>query len=63
MAGLLRASLLLLTARMEMGAAVLSEAAKAYPDRQFYRGYEQGLRDGLDGAEHAKKWLTERDKR
>lgn len=43
---------------LEDVAARLSERAKAYPNRQFYRGYMQGVRDGRDGAEHALKWLA-----
>jgi hypothetical protein len=61
MAGLLRASVQLLTARLEMTAAVLSEAAKRYTERQFYIGYQQGVRDGRDGAEHALRWLAEKE--
>lgn len=57
----LQAFLALVAARIERLAAELSEDAKRYPNRQFYRGYEQGLRDGLTGAEHAKQWLSTKE--
>lgn len=48
------------TAALERIAARLSEDAKSYPRREFYRGYGEGLEDGLAEAEHAKRWLAER---
>lgn len=53
-----RAFARLTAAALEDVAARLSERAKTYPQRQFYAGYEQGVRDGRDGAEHALKWLA-----
>jgi hypothetical protein len=58
---LLRASLQMLTARLEMAAAVLSERSKRWSERQYYIGYQHGVRDGRDGAEHALRWLAEKE--
>lgn len=58
---LIRAYMAVLAAGLEKFAAELSEDAKTYPTRQFYRGYQQGLQDGLAEAEHAKRWLTTKE--
>jgi hypothetical protein len=54
----LHASLLVVVSSLEMFAARLSEDAKRHSERQYYIGYEQGVRDGRDGAEHALQWLA-----
>jgi hypothetical protein len=60
---LVRAYVAVLAALLERWASRLSEDAKTYPNRQFYAGYEQGVRDGFDGAEHAIKWLASKEKK
>jgi hypothetical protein len=56
-----RALLSAAASALELWSARWSEAAKAHPQRQFYRGYRQGVIDGRDGAEHALKWLAGKD--
>lgn len=58
---LLRAWLAVAASSLELFAAHLSENAKSYGRREFYRGYRQGVVDGMAGAEHALKWLTEKE--
>lgn len=56
-----QALLTVTAALLERWAADLHEATLAKPLRRFYAGYEQGVRDGRDGAEHALKWLARKE--
>lgn len=56
-----RAALQALSAVLERWAADFHEATLAKPQREYYRGYGQGVRDGRDRAEHALKWLAGKD--
>ncbi|MFE4469533.1 hypothetical protein ACFRFH_12030 [Leifsonia sp. NPDC056824] len=51
------------SAILERGAAKWVEDAKSYPQREFYRGYEQGIRDAQNWPAYARTYVDGKESR